>query len=94
MTLTLPSSSQVEVDGVTQSVDHLEELDLVVRVTSREDRRLVLAAITPAGRLLVPIGREVIENIADQRITQVLTPREVNALTIALVKIVADTDEP
>jgi DNA-binding MarR family transcriptional regulator len=73
--------------GVTQSVDRLEELGLVSRVTQREDRRLVLAAITPAGRTLVPIGQEAIEAVAARLITQQLTERQAASLATALAKL-------
>ena len=87
--------------GVTQSVDRLEALGLVKRVTTRQDRRTVLAEITPAGRALVPQGREVIEGVAARYLGHQLGSDESTALAAALAKIVessaqqgADAAEP
>lgn len=84
--------------GVTQSIDRLEQLQLVSRETNREDRRLVLAAITPAGRALVPIGHEVINSVAARFITEQLTERQAAALETALSEVAAtsaqQSDQP
>jgi len=74
--------------GVTQSVDRLEKLGLVERVTNRDDRRLVFAVITSAGRALVPRGKDIIEGVASQFITQALDEDQKAALTSVLMKII------
>ena len=75
--------------GVTQSVDRLERLGLVVRSTSPEDRRLVLATITEAGTALLPVGYRVFKAVAEQCIGQRLGPRQVVTLRSALMAITA-----
>lgn len=74
--------------GVTQSVDRLEKLGLVSRVTTRDDRRLVLAVITPAGRAAVPQGRDIIEAVAARYLTQPLTEPQLTTLGKALAKMI------
>jgi len=80
--------------GVTQSVDRLESLGLVSRVTNRGDRRLVLAKITAEGRSLVPAGTQVIEAMADRFVTKALTDRQAAALASFLMKVSAVSSQP
>jgi DNA-binding MarR family transcriptional regulator len=77
--------------GVTQSVDRLESLGLVVRVSHPQDRRTVLAEITPAGRALVPQGREAIEAVAARYLGGQLSSDESSVLVAALAKIAASS---
>jgi DNA-binding MarR family transcriptional regulator len=80
--------------GVTQSVDRLESLGLVSRVTKPGDRRLVLAKITAEGRSLVPGGAQIIETVADRFITDTLTDRQAAALASSLMKVAAVSSQP
>jgi DNA-binding MarR family transcriptional regulator len=73
--------------GVTQSIDRLEQLGLVDRVTHPDDRRIVLASLTDNGRALVQRGREVLESVATHFIVEALSPAETTAIAIALAKI-------
>ncbi len=87
----IASKNCISRSGVTQSVDRLEKLGRVTRVTSPGDRRLVLATITPAGRDVVPIGHLVFQEVADRFIADRLGQRQAIALQAALLKI-ASTD--
>jgi DNA-binding MarR family transcriptional regulator len=73
--------------GVTQSIDRLEQLGLVDRVTHPDDRRIVLASLTDAGRTLVQRGRQVLESVATHFVAETLSPAETTAVAIALAKM-------
>jgi DNA-binding MarR family transcriptional regulator len=75
--------------GVTQSVDRLENLGLVSRVTTHCDRRLVLAETTPEGRSLASTGQQIIEAVACRFVTETLTDGQVAALASSLAKVAA-----
>lgn len=75
--------------GVTQSVDRLEILGHVERLTSRHDRRLVLAKITPTGLDLIPVGHQVFEDVATRFVAERLSTRQSTNLLTALTTIVA-----
>jgi DNA-binding MarR family transcriptional regulator len=75
--------------GVTQLVDRLEAVGLVVRQTCKSDRRLVFATLTPAGRELVTTAEPVVRSMADGFIADVLTASETAALGRTLTKLLA-----
>ena len=75
--------------GVTQSVDRLETLGHVTRMTSPNDRRLVLAKITPTGLELIPIGHQIFEGVAEHFIAERLSVRQSASLLTALTAIAA-----
>ena len=77
--------------GVTQSVDRLETLGHVTRMTSSIDRRLVLAKITSSGLDMIPIGHQIFESVAARFITGRLSLRQSTNLLSALTAI-ATTD--
>ena len=73
--------------GVTQSIDRLEQLGLVDRVRYPEDRRIVLASLTDAGRALVQRGRQILESVAAHFVAETLSSAETTAVAIGLAKI-------
>ena len=75
--------------GVTQSVDRLEALGHVSRLTSPTDRRLVLAKIEPSGLELIPIGHRTFENVAARFIARRLSVQQSANLVAALIIIAA-----
>lgn len=58
----LKQELQVTTGAVTGLVDRLERLGLVTRVPSREDRRVTLLELTPAGREAATSGLTAWEN--------------------------------
>lgn len=78
--------------GVTQSVDRLETLGHVTRMTSPNDRRLVLAKITPTGLGLIPIGHQIFEGVAEHFIADRLSVRQSANLLTALAAIAATSN--
>ena len=79
--------------GVTQSVDRLETLGHVTRMTSTNDRRLVLAKITPTGLELIPVGHRILEGVAEHFIAERLSVQQSTNLLTALAAIAATTTD-
>ncbi|WP_181641527.1 MarR family transcriptional regulator, partial [Nocardioides massiliensis] len=78
--------------SVTSAVTRLEAQGFVTRTRGEEDRRLVLAAITPAGREVVEkatVGLN--ETVFAQ---PGLAAAEVDALTAALTRLRAAAGDP
>ncbi|MDP9820909.1 DNA-binding MarR family transcriptional regulator [Nocardioides massiliensis] len=83
---------QVHPASVTSAVTRLEAQGFVTRTRGEEDRRLVLAAITPAGREVVEkatVGLN--ETVFAQ---PGLAAAEVDALTAALTRLRAAAGDP
>ena len=77
--------------GVTQIVDRLVAAGLVARESSTVDRRLVFAAITPAGRDLVGKASPVFSAVAHDYVGSKLRDADVDALTASLRSIASTT---
>jgi DNA-binding MarR family transcriptional regulator len=66
--------------GLTRVVDRMEEAGLVQRERPRDDRRVILVAITPAGLEALEAARAVHRRGIDEHFVQQLSERDVAAL--------------
>jgi DNA-binding MarR family transcriptional regulator len=66
--------------GLTRVIDRMEEAGLVQRERPREDRRVILVAITPAGLEALQAARAVHRRGIDEHFVQQLSERDVAAL--------------
>jgi DNA-binding MarR family transcriptional regulator len=66
--------------GLTRVIDRMEEAGLVQRERPRDDRRVILVAITPAGREALQAARAVHRRGIDEHFVQQLNERDVAAL--------------
>jgi DNA-binding MarR family transcriptional regulator len=81
----LGSLLQVHPTSVTSAVDRLERQGFVVRERSSEDRRVVRAAVTPSGRVVV---EQATEGLNDRVFSEVgLDPSEAAELTRLLATL-------
>jgi DNA-binding MarR family transcriptional regulator len=72
--------------NITQLVDRLESDGLVRRQLDPKDRRARLATLTPAGRTACRQGSRV-QDAAEQRLLQKLSPAESRQLAALLTKL-------
>ncbi|BCW43047.1 MarR family transcriptional regulator [Arthrobacter sp. StoSoilB5] len=81
----LANSSMLTTGGITFRLDRMEEQNLIERVRSREDRRVVFAQMTEHGKALID---EVISKHFDTQHNMLagLTPEEVEQLAVLLKK--------
>lgn len=79
--------------GMTNRLDRLEAAGHIERRADPDDRRSLLVALTPAGRILVDAA--VTDHVANEaRLLAPLTPRQRAALDDALRRLLAPFDEP
>jgi DNA-binding MarR family transcriptional regulator len=66
--------------GLTRVIDRMEEAGLVQRERPRDDRRVILVAIAPAGLEALRAARAVHRRGIDEHFVQQLNARDVAAL--------------
>jgi DNA-binding MarR family transcriptional regulator len=76
--------------GVTRLVDRLAERGLVVRAACPDDRRVIYAGLTDAGRQAAAIAAPAVAAGLAQSLAGRLTSQELSALTAALRRIAHD----
>jgi DNA-binding MarR family transcriptional regulator len=82
----LAAAAGLAPSSVTQMLDQLSELGLVVRTRSTEDRRVVASRLTPAGRELVTARRARIQPLWDAALAE-FTPAELLAAAGVLERV-------
>ncbi|MGJ3191566.1 MULTISPECIES: MarR family winged helix-turn-helix transcriptional regulator [Paenarthrobacter] len=88
----LASSSMLTTGGITFRLDRMEEQNLIERVRTRTDRRVVYAQLTSHGKEV--IDSIFAEHLATQRqMLEGLSSKEVNQLSTLLRKVSASIDE-
>jgi DNA-binding MarR family transcriptional regulator len=73
--------------GLTRVIDRMEEAGLVQRERPRDDRRVILVAITPAGLEALEAARAVHRRGIDEHFVQQLNERDVAALKRIFTKV-------
>ncbi|MHA6669365.1 MarR family winged helix-turn-helix transcriptional regulator [Homoserinimonas sp. A447] len=82
----LAKSSMLTTGGITFRLDRMEDENLIVRVRTRQDRRLVYAQLTEHGKNVADLALE--DHLETQRqMLQGLTPKEIEQLTVLLRKM-------
>ena len=88
----LASSSMLTTGGITFRLDRMEEQNLIERVRTRTDRRVVYAQLTSHGKEV--IDSIFAEHLATQRqMLEGLNQKEVNQLSALLRKVSASIDQ-
>jgi DNA-binding MarR family transcriptional regulator len=72
---------------LTRVIDRMEEAGLVQRERPRDDRRVILVAITPAGLEALEAARAVHRRGIDEHFVQQLNERDVAALKRIFTKV-------
>ena len=80
--------------GLTRLIDRMERAGLVTRSTCAEDRRVVHATLTPAGREVFRAAAPTVFGGVEQLFARHLTPAEERALTTACTKMLRATRRP
>lgn len=78
--------------GATRVVDRLEKRGLVAREVSDEDRRVVYAALTPAGTKLVGQTRALMHASVESHFARHLSDADVTALRRILRRVLEGND--
>ena len=78
--------------GVTKMVDRLEDAGLVVRVRSEDDRRVVMARMTPAGKKLLGQSRRLIVKWVEVNLRDSLTSKQLRGLREGLEALLRNHD--
>jgi DNA-binding MarR family transcriptional regulator len=88
----LASSSMLTTGGITFRLDRMEEQNLIERVRTRTDRRVVYAHLTPHGKDVIDSIFE--EHLATQRqMLAGLNAKEITQLSGLLRKVSASIDQ-
>jgi DNA-binding MarR family transcriptional regulator len=80
--------------GVTRLVDRMESAGLLTRCACPTDRRVVYAALTPAGRAALRGAARIAARGVEDHFSRHLTRGEQRALVSALRKLLAAAEHP
>lgn len=84
---------KVTTQSMSQVINHLMELDLIIRTPSGEDKRKVLLSLTPAGRVYVEQRRRDKQEWLANALHEKLGPAEKDLLMEALHLLTKLIDE-
>jgi DNA-binding MarR family transcriptional regulator len=89
----LMASTMVTSGTITNRIDQLERVGLVVRAPSREDKRSLKVGLTAKGRAL--IDKAVEEHVETlHRLTTLISEKEIKTLNSLLRKLLVKLEEP
>ncbi|MFJ5956991.1 MarR family winged helix-turn-helix transcriptional regulator [Paenarthrobacter sp. NPDC092416] len=88
----LASSSMLTTGGITFRLDRMEEQNLIERVRTKTDRRVVYAQLTPHGKKVIDsIFAEHLDT--QHQMLEGLTSKEISQLSLLLKKVSASIDQ-